>query len=49
MRTGTAVISTDFRKPFVLLIAAFELAEGVYNVLPMRLKINGFQITGILN
>lgn len=41
MRTSTAVISTEFRKPFVLLIAAFELAEGVYNDHPMRLKIKG--------
>lgn len=38
MRTSAAVISTEFRKPFVLLIAAFETAEGAYNVLPMRLK-----------
>lgn len=39
MRTSTAVTSTEFGKSFVLLIAAFELAERVYNVLLMRLKI----------
>lgn len=32
MRTSTAVILTEFGKPFVLLIATLELAERVYKI-----------------
>lgn len=31
MRTSTAVITTEVRKQFVLLIAAIYLPEGVHN------------------
>lgn len=39
MRTSTAVILTEFGKPFVLLIATLELAERVYKSIPVRFQI----------